>query len=970
VLAFPPFRLDSSNEQLWRGSKEIRLRGKTFAVLRYLVERPGQLVSKAALLDAVWPDISVSDSMPAISVHELRKVLGDDAQTPRFIETVQGRGYRFIAAVKPEEPKPPNGTLARPLCATVRAATNRFVGRERERAELRAALAEARGGHGRIVLVSGEPGIGKSRLCSELAAEAVAVGMTVVLGHCSEQEALPLLPFVEIVESYVKGSRDLEDLRAMIGDEAPELARMLPSLRRLIPDLPPSNALQAGQAGPEARRALFDSVCNFIARRSHEHPMLLVVEDLHWADDSTLDLFSHLSARHSEMPLLLIGTLRSSDSDIGASLARTLEDLVRARLFSQMQLGGLSSRDIAAMLEIMGKNSPPPGVVAEFVRETDGNPFFVEELFRHLAEENRLYDSAGRYRSDLTIKELDVPSDVCLVVGRRFGRLDESTRRVLGAAAVIGRSFKLDLLEAATGVKAVELLEDLDETTRLGLVRSSTEYADARTEFSHELIRQVVLSQLSAARRERLHLEIAYAIERIRAHSLEDHYAELASHFAQTSETAKAAHYLCLAGRRALQSSAHTEATALLNSALDRLRTLPESPERDRTELKAQIAVGDLTIALKGYGVADVELAYGSAAELSRRLDDRPHLLRALSGLTSHYLLRSHIKKSLEMGKEVLALSRNNDSPGTLATAYLSFAVPAFWLGDLEAAREYLEKILAMGDRILRTAGLGGGSLPSATLQYLAWTLWYMGYPDQGLAAAKRALATARKRNHALSLASALNQVARFHVLRREPTVALELANEGLEYSERNNFPTWTGESTLVRGWALAQLGREEEGIAAMRAGLAIRDAIEEYGAQPHYQAWLAEALGRVEQVQEGLDLVALCLDKEHEVLVYEPEVHLARASLYLKQNPPDITEAMRGTQAAIEIAQGYGGRSFELRATTTLAQLLASQGKRKEARATLAEIYNWFTEGFDTADLKDAKALLDELGNHRSSTS
>ena len=963
MRVFAPFRLDSVNEQLWRGSEEIRLRRKTFAVLDYLVHHAGRLVTKSELLEAVWPELSVSDSMPAASVSELRKALGDNPQHPRFIETVQGRGYRFIATVKAEtDGAQPRNTKAA-LTPTVNARTGRFVGRERERAELRAALSDALGGHGRLVLVAGEPGIGKSRLCSELAAEAGEAGMTVMLGHCSEQEAVPLLPFVEILESCIGDGENPEELRAMLGDEGPELARMLPSLRRLIPNLALPRELPSDQARrQQARRLLFDSVCNFIARRTRERPVLLIIEDLHWADDSTLGLFSHLSARHAELPLLLIGTHRPSESDVGPALARTLEDLVRGRRIAQVRLEGLLPSDVAEMLQGMSGKSPPPAVVTEFVGETDGNPFFVEELFRHLAEENRLYDSVGRYRSDLRIKQLDVPHNVRLVVGRRLGRLDEGTRRVLGAAAVIGRSFKLDLLETATGVKAAVLLDDLDAAARLGLVRSSTEYADGRTEFAHELTRQVVLGQLSAARHEQLHLEIASAIERVYANSLEDHYAELAGHFGQTSDTARAAHYLCLAGRQALASSAHTEATRLLSTALEKLQTLPESPDRDRTELTAQIAVGDLTIAIKGYGVPEVESAYGRAAELCRRWDDRPHLLRALSGLSSYYLLRSHISKSLEMGKELLALSRDTDSPVSLAIAYGSFAVPAFWLGDLESAREYFEKVLAMRDRIPRTAGPGGSDHSSATLQYLAWTLWYMGYPDQGLAAAKRALATARRRNHAFSLASALNQVARFHVLRREPAIALELAKEGLEYSERNKFPTWTGESTLVLGWALAQLGREEEGIAAMRAGLAIRDAIQEYGAQPHYQAWLAEALSRVGRVREGLDLVASHLDKEHEVHVYEPEVHLARASLYLAQEPPAIAKAMRSTVAAIEVAQGTGAKSFELRATTGFARLLASQGKRQEAQAMLSEIYGWFTEGFDTADLKDAKALLEEL--------
>jgi predicted ATPase/DNA-binding winged helix-turn-helix (wHTH) protein len=536
LRAFPPFRLDSANEQLWRGSEEIRLRRKTFAVLDYLVDHAGQLVTKSALLDAVWPDLSVSDSIPANSVSELRKALGDNTQHPHFIETVQGRGYRFIATVKAvaDGARPRNIKAA--ITPTVNARIGRFVGRERERAELSSALADARGGHGRLVLVAGEPGIGKSRLCSELAAEAGEVGMTVMLGHCSEHEAVPLLPFVEILESYTGGGDGPEELRALMGDEGPELARMLPSLRRLIPDLAQPRELPPKQA----RRLLFDSVRNFIARRSREHPVLLIVEDLHWADDSTLDLFSHLSARHAELSLLLIGTHRPSDSDVGPALARALEDLVRGRRIAQVRLEGVLPTEVAEMLESMSGKSPPPAVVAEFVGETDGNPFFVEELFRHLAEENRLYDSSGGYRSDLRIRQLDVPHNVRLVVGRRFARLAEATRRVLGAAAVIGRSFKLDLLEATTGVKAAVLLDDLDEATGLGLVRSSTEYADERTEFSHELIRQVVLGQLSAARRERLHLETANAIERVYANSLEDHYAELAGHFGQTSETARA----------------------------------------------------------------------------------------------------------------------------------------------------------------------------------------------------------------------------------------------------------------------------------------------------------------------------------------------------------------------------------------------------------------------------------------------
>jgi tetratricopeptide (TPR) repeat protein len=318
-----------------------------------------------------------------------------------------------------------------------------------------------------------------------------------------------------------------------------------------------------------------------------------------------------------------------------------------------------------------------------------------------------------------------------------------------------------------------------------------------------------------------------------------------------------------------------------------------------------------------GFSAPEVENAYGRAVTLCRRLDDRPNLITAQSGLVVHHMLRSRLRKGLELGKEILALTRETDSAERQATAFFYFAMPSFWLGDLEAAREYLEKAIAVSDP-LQGGELGppgtGGLLPGS-LRYLAWTFWYMGYPDRGLDAARRALAVARLRNDAFSLAGTLSQVARFHILGREASIALELANEGLAHATAKRFPTWAAESMLVRGWAMAYMGRDTEGIAEMRAGLAARDSISEFGAQPHYQAWLAEACGRLGLAQVGLDLITPYLVGKHEVLVYEPEVHLARASLFLAQRPPNTADAIGSVRTAIEIAKGYGGKSFELAA-------------------------------------------------------
>ena len=324
-------------------------------------------------------------------------------------------------------------------------------------------------------------------------------------------------------------------------------------------------------------------------------------------------------------------------------------------------------------------------------------------------------------------------------------------------------------------------------------------------------------------------------------------------------------------------------------------------------------------------------------------------------------MLKSRLRKGLAMGKEVLALLDSADTPEQKVRGHFYFAMPSFWLGDFIAAREHLETAVALCAVIPEKRIIG---VQPGCLQYLAWTLWYMGNPDCGLSAARRALVLARSSDHPFTLASALNQVARFHILRREAHIALELANEGLAFSNRYGFPTWAAESTLVRGWALAATGHVSEGVAELRAGLAARDAIREFGAQPHYKGWLAEACGRIGRVEEGLELIASVLDREHEILVYEPELHMVRASLLLVRDPTATEEASNCMRTALEIAKGHGSKSWELRATLGLARLLRDTNRREEAGSMLADIYGWFTEGFDTADLKDAKALLKEFAD------
>jgi DNA-binding winged helix-turn-helix (wHTH) protein/tetratricopeptide (TPR) repeat protein len=971
LRSFPPFKLDSKNEQLWRENEEVRLRRKTFAVLRHLAEHPGELVTKAALLDAIWPDVSVSDSMPAHSVRELRKALGDTAHTPRFIETVQGRGYRFIADVKLESVHAPTPSAARQPSFAEQAHQSVFVGREHERSEVRGALAAATSARGHICLISGEAGIGKTRLCAEIAREAEKNGHAVLVGHCSEQEAVPYLPFVEILESWIDRWDSADDLRRAIGEEAPELGRLLPKLRRIIPDLPPPIELPAEQA----RRQLFNSFTNFIASRSREQPMMLVLEDLHWADDSTLALINYLSKRHSDLPLLMIGTYREGEIDLSPSLSRTLEGLIRGRLATQLRLKGLPSGEVAQMLQGLSGQSAPAAVVSEIHGETDGNPFFVEELFQHLAEENRLFDDTGQFRAELKIGELEVPRNVRLVVGRRFGRLGAATRKILAVAAVIGRSFTFELLEAASGantdklkpdtLKTDALLDCLDEARRVGLVRSSAQHPQARFEFSHELIRQAILTELSVARLRRLHLEVAETIERVYSNTLEDHYAELAHHYAQTENIGNAVTYYHLAGQQAAGRSAHTEAVGLFNSCLEILLTLPETAERDNQELATQSALGTVLIGTRGDGAPEVKVSLSRVVDLSRRLGESPQLFAALYGLAIYHSNRGEHRTAQGLAKDLLSVAQRADDPAAVMVGHAVLGQTSYWLGELVFAHANLEQAVALyGPDLHGHLEFVYGLDPALdSLGYDGYTLFQMGYPDQALHKAERGLAIAQKAARPSGLATALNYLAIAHMLRQENEIAIARAEDAVGMANKEGLPFRAAIGFVTIGAAMVQPDQDAKALVQLQR---VSKAIESSGSRPSplHGGALAHAYAKTGQATKAMSLIAKLLEwvRESSSHVDEPWLYYIKGEVLLAQEPPDAEEAERCFRTSIEVAQRIGAKSLELHTTIRLAKLLMKQRHRKEARAMLTGIYNWFTEGLDTPDLRGAKALLEEL--------
>jgi class 3 adenylate cyclase/tetratricopeptide (TPR) repeat protein len=601
-----------------------------------------------------------------------------------------------------------------------------FVGRETERAELRRLLEGALRGQGALAMIGGEPGVGKTRLAEELAAEARERGALALIGHCYEMEgAPPYIPFVEVIESAVRAIPP-DGLREALGDAAPEVAKLLPELRHLVPDIPPPLELPPEQE----RHFLFNNLRAFLARAAAARPLLLVLDDLQWADDATLLLLEHIAQGLHEMPVLILGTYRDMELDVARPLARTLEDLVRQRLAHDLALRRLPEAGVAAILRGLSGREPPPSLVQVIFGETEGNPFFVEEVFKHLAEEGRLFDPSGKdWRADLRVGELDVPRGVRLVIGRRLERVCEDCRRVLTAAAVIGRAFTFELLQAlvdpSTGsgqaIDEESLLDAVDEAERAHLITSG-EGREARFSFAHELIRQTLLSGMSLPRRQRMHLRVAEALEKTYSGNVEEHASDLAHHLYQAgaaTDPEKTVRYLALAGDQAVAASAFEDAVRLFGEALS-LQEADDPRGRAALLFKKGLAVRSL-------GRWDTDLDdWREALSIYERLGASEEVGRLCYEIAMHMGWAARVDDMREIVSRGLAALGDTVSAERcllLAVAGLQATWGPPETADYAVAEEMFARALAMA-RELGDELLEGPILRNKAVHDHAWCRW------------------------------------------------------------------------------------------------------------------------------------------------------------------------------------------------------------------------------------------------------
>jgi tetratricopeptide (TPR) repeat protein len=557
-----------------------------------------------------------------------------------------------------------------------------------------------------------------------------------------------------------------------------------------------------------------------------------------------------------------------------------------------------------------------------------------------------------------------LPPTVQGILAARIDRQPSEHKKLLQTLSVIGRESSFDLLTQVASPSDTQLEQMLAELRGAEFIYEQPAAGRVEYVFKHALTQEVAYNSLLIERRKQLHEQAGQALESIFAGQVDDHLSQLAHHYSHSGNLDKAIEYLGRAGQQAMQRSAHADAVGNLSSAIELLQHLPESPERIQRELLLHLTFGPALMAIKGFIAPEVERAYTRARELCERLDNPPELFPVLFGLQTVYHLRGELRAAYELDQRLLSRAQGMHDPALLVFAHLALGNTSYSMGEWLVAREHLEMAISLYDRerhrplALRYLGLDAGI---GSLSYLALTLSQLGYPDQALRKSNEALALAQALSDPLGVALAEAFGGNLRQLRRDARATQEAAERLNALSAEHGFPFFLTWATTMRGCAIAEQGRNEEGIEKMREGLAALNRT----TRPQYLCLLAKACIETGRLHDGQSALTetLALADEHELRSYEAEANRLMGDLLLKQNS-NTAEAQGCFQRAIQIARKQSGRSWELRATMSLARLLRDTNRRDEARAMLAEIYNWFTEGFDTADLKEAKALLDQLSN------
>ena len=907
-----------------------------------------------------------------------------------------------------------------------------FVARERELAQLDRHLQAALAGLGKVVFVTGEAGAGKTAIIQEFSrgAQENHPDLVVAAGHSNAQTGIgdPYLPFREIlglltgdveaqwaagamtreqalrlwntlpiasqalvdtgpdlIGTFVGGSALLRRARSIAHGGSSSLAR----LRELVERKP---ATRHGIAGPQ-QNDLFEQYTRVLQVLTQQGPVVLVLDDLQWADLGSISLLFHLGRQLAGSRVLIVGAYRPEEVALGRidpqtgpgqrerhPLEPVVNELQRDLGDITVNLGQAEGREFVEALLQSEPNRLGDAFTEMLFRQTQGHPLFTVELLRGLQEQGDLVqDQEGCWIEGTALDWERLPARVEAVIAERIGRLGQPLRAALRVASVEGETFTIEVIARVQDTDEQETLRrfsrELDKRHRLIRAQSVQRTAGrlvSRYRFRHALFQRYLYGSLDEVERPHLHDRVGTAIEELISIPEEDATAsdivatapQLARHFQEAKNAEKAIYYLHRAGERALQLSAYQEALAHLTAGLDLLKSQPESPASARQELALQTALGMAWVGVKGYG-PDALQANTRARVLGRRLGETFQLCRVAGELSLLYYVWAEYPRARGFAEEMLSLAQQTgDSLLTaLAQSYLGFL--SFALGEYATARSHIQQLIAYYDPGLHhrsLISLCGSDIGLSTRAYDACCLWCLGYPDQAKKRSEEALALARELGHAFTLADVLAYGGcLFSELTQDAGTATSSARE-LKRLATDKLGGWQGTAIWYSGGALALQGRLEDGIAEMRKGL----DHQQYGAERCYWTGflcsIAKAQGKAGRPEEGLSTLAEALIQVEQAGEHycEAEIYRVKGELLLAQGDEAGAEASLHT--AVEVARRQQAKSWELRASTSLARLWQAQDRTDEARQMLVQIHGWFTEGFDTPDLTEAKALLDKL--------
>ena len=903
-------------------------------------------------------------------------------ETTALYEAIRAR--RLAPAPRVAAPVGPVGLLeaapappapeASPASLPVPGEAARPVGREPELDQLHHALGKASSGQRQVVLVTGEPGLGKTSLVEAfVGAAGDRASLRVARGQCLEHRGS--------VEAYMPVLEALGRLCGAPGGEAivALLAQRAPTWLVQMPWLVTAAGFETlkQQALGATRERMLREMAEALEVLTAERPLVLVLEDLHWADYSTLDLLTRLARRQEPARLLVIGTYRPADAMARDHPLRPLAQELCIRGYGvELPLSFLTEEAAGEYLALRFRGSALPDGLARLIHErTDGNPLFMVNLVDSWVAAGLLIEDRGQWTLQTGLDALaeGVPESLRELIVQQLTRLSAEDQEVLEVASVAGMQFS-----TATVAAGVSDTEEQVETRCAALARRGqflqdsgiAEWSDGTlaTQFTfiHHLHRQVLYERVPAGRRARLHRQVGARLEFGYAGGARQHATELAMHFVRGRDAQRAVQYLRLAAGQALQRSAHREAIEQLTTALAFLDAWPATRERTEQELLLQAARAPALIVTRGWAARESEEAFARAHELCQQLGDTPLRFQVLFGLAALHEWRGEYHKSQAlMARRLRAPDRQQDGDFLLESHSL-LACSLFHQGLFTEALDRAEHGLALyspdeAHTLLATWG------EEPEVQYHGWAalaLWFLGYPDRALERAHTGLR--RAQDHLYSLASAQTQTAWIHQFRLEYELTRQWAEATIALATTQGFPYRVAVGRVLRGWALAALGQHREGIEDMGAGLAGCLAAGARMDHPYFLALLADAYSRDGQTEEGLRALdeAQALVRNSRRFFYEAELHRLRGVLLLQAGAPDARQQAEVCyRDALEVARRQDARSLELRAVCSLSRLWLDQARAAEARSLLAETLGRFTEGVTTGDHQAGRALLDELG-------